>query len=44
MRMAAYCRVSTDREAQLESLENQKRFFEDFAEKQGHQLVKIYAD
>ena len=42
--MAAYCRVSTDREAQLESLENQKRFFEDFAEKQGHQLVKIYAD
>ena len=30
--------------SQLESLENQKRFFEDFAEKQGHQLVKIYAD
>lgn len=44
MRMAAYCRVSTDREAQLESLENQKRFFADFAEKQGHELVKIYAD
>lgn len=35
MRLAAYCRVSTDREAQLESLENQKAFFAEFAGKYG---------
>lgn len=44
MRIAAYCRVSTDKEAQIESLENQKLFFEDFAKKQGYLLVQIYAD
>lgn len=44
MRIAAYCRVSTDKEAQIESLENQKLFFEDFAKKQGYALVQIYAD
>lgn len=44
MRLAAYCRVSTDKEEQLESMENQRAFFEEFAQKQGHDLVKIYAD
>ena len=44
MRIAAYCRVSTDKEAQIESLENQKLFFEDFAKKKGYALVQIYAD
>ncbi len=44
MRLVAYCRVSTEKEAQLESLENQKTFFEEFAEKQGHNLIRIYAD
>ncbi len=44
MRLAAYCRVSTDREAQLESLENQKAFFAEFAGKYGHELVRVYAD
>ena len=44
MRIAAYCRVSTDKEAQIESLENQKLFFEDFAKRQGYALVQIYAD
>lgn len=44
MRIAAYCRVSTDKGEQLESLENQKAFFEDFAKKHKYTLVKIYAD
>jgi len=44
MKIAAYCRVSTDMREQLDSLENQKIFFNDFAEKNGFQLVKIYAD
>jgi len=44
MRIAAYCRVSTDKEAQLESLENQKLFFTEFAVKYNHELTKIYAD
>lgn len=44
MRLAAYCRVSTDHEEQLDSLENQKIFFEDFANIHKHELVRIYAD
>lgn len=44
MRMAAYCRVSTEREEQLSSLENQREFFYDYAKKCGDTLVKIYAD
>ena len=44
MRIAAYCRVSTDNEKQLYSLENQKEFFTEYADKNGHTLVKIYAD
>jgi len=44
MNIAAYCRVSTDKEDQLNSLETQKKFFEEYAERQGHTLVKIYAD
>ena len=44
MKVAAYCRVSTHTNEQLDSLENQKIFFDDFAEKNGLELVKIYAD
>lgn len=44
MRIAAYCRVSTNKDEQLESLENQKLFFEEFAKKNNYELVKIYAD
>ena len=44
MRIAAYCRVSTGSEEQLESLANQKTFFEDFAQKHNYELVNIYAD
>ena len=44
MKIAAYGRVSTDRDEQLESLENQKLFFADFAARYGHTLVRIYAE
>lgn len=44
MRMAAYCRVSTEKEEQLSSLENQREFFDQYAQKDGDTLVNIYAD
>ena len=44
MRYAAYCRVSTGSDEQLNSLTNQKKFFEEYAKKRGDVLVKIYAD
>ncbi len=43
-RVAAYCRVSTEKEEQLVSLAHQKSFFEEYAQKQGLTLVKVYAD
>lgn len=44
MRYAAYCRVSTGSDEQLNSLINQKKFFKEYAGKRGDTLVKIYAD
>lgn len=44
MRIAAYCRVSTEKEDQLNSLEMQKKFFTDYVEKTGDTLVKLYSD
>jgi len=44
MKIAAYCRVSTDKDEQLDSLEHQKEFFTEFAVKNGHKLVRLYAD
>ena len=44
MRIVAYCRVSTDREEQLDSLKHQKEFFSEYAEKNGHKLMRVYAD
>lgn len=44
MRIAAYCRVSTDKEEQLDSLEHQKSFFQEYAEKNGYELFRIYPD
>lgn len=44
MRAAAYCRVSTKREEQLDSLESQEKFFLEYAKKNGYELVHIYAD
>jgi DNA invertase Pin-like site-specific DNA recombinase/uncharacterized small protein (DUF1192 family) len=44
MNIAAYCRVSTDTEDQLNSLDAQKRFFTEYTEKNGYNLVRLYAD
>ena len=44
MNIAAYCRVSTDKSDQLNSLEAQKKFFAEFTERNGHNLVRLYAD
>lgn len=42
--IAAYCRVSTDKEDQLLSLQAQKDFFEEYAMRNGLELVELYAD
>lgn len=44
MNIAAYCRVSTDKEDQLNSLETQKKFFAEYTQRTGDNLVKLYAD
>lgn len=44
MKIAAYCRVSTEKEAQIDSLERQIEFFNDFTRKNGYELYKLYAD
>lgn len=44
MNIAAYCRVSTDKKDQLNSLEVQKAFFVEYAKRTGDNLVKLYAD
>ena len=44
MRIAAYCRVSTDKEEQKDSLAHQKEFFLEYARKNGYGLFRLYAD
>lgn len=45
MKVAAYCRVSTDRDDQANSLENQQLFFHEFIIRNPEwSLVKIYSD
>lgn len=44
MNIAAYCRVSTDKEDQLNSLETQKKFFAEYTQRTGDNLVRLYAD
>lgn len=44
MNIAAYCRVSTDKDDQLNSLEAQKEFFTEYTKRTGDILVKLYAD
>lgn len=44
MNIAAYCRVSTEKEDQLNSLETQKQFFLDYTNRTGDTLVRLYAD
>lgn len=43
-RIAAYCRVSTEKEDQLNSLETQKEFFAEYVQRTGDKLVRVYAD
>ena len=44
MNIAAYCRVSTDKDDQLNSLEAQKEFFGEYTKRTGDDLVRLYAD
>lgn len=44
MRIAAYCRVSTDHTDQLNSLETQREFFELYAKQSNYELFRVYAD
>ena len=45
MRVAVYCRVSTDKEDQVHSFESQQRYFQDYIARQdGWRLHRIYAD
>ena len=44
VKIAAYCRVSTDKEDQLMSLRSQKEFFAEYADKNNIELVELYAD
>jgi site-specific DNA recombinase len=43
-KIACYCRVSTEKEEQLASLNKQIEFFEDLAKQHNYELVKTYAD
>lgn len=44
MKAVAYCRVSTNKDEQLDSLEAQQVFFTEYTKKNGYHLVQIYAD
>jgi DNA invertase Pin-like site-specific DNA recombinase len=45
LRVAAYCRVSTDKEEQLSSLESQRKYFVEYIEKaEDWDLVEVYYD
>ena len=44
MKIAAYCRVSTEKREQQESLNHQREFFTEYAGRNGHELVRLYAD
>lgn len=44
MKVAAYCRVSTEKSDQLNSLETQKEFFESYCARNNDTLVHTYAD
>ncbi len=44
MNIVAYCRVSTDKSDQLNSLEAQKEFFSEYTKRTGNTLVRLYAD
>lgn len=41
---SAYCRVSTEKDEQLESLEKQIEYFRNICKENGNKLYKVYAD
>lgn len=43
-RAVAYCRVSTDKEDQVNSLDAQREYFRTYMEEFGYELIEIYAD
>lgn len=43
-KVVAYCRVSTEKNEQLESLEMQEKFFKEYCILHNYELVKIYSD
>ncbi len=44
-RVAAYCRVSTDKDDQVNSLESQKKYFRDYIERNPFwELTEVYVD
>lgn len=44
MKVVAYCRVSTSKDEQLDSLEAQQTFFNEYSKRNGYNLIKVYAD
>jgi len=45
VRVGAYCRVSTEKDDQLNSLENQKKYFEEYIQRhENWEFVNIYPD
>ncbi len=44
MKIAAYARVSTEKESQVESFEKQIEIFNEFTKKNNYELYKLYAD
>ena len=45
MKVASYCRVSTDRDDQANSFESQQRYFKEYIDRQpGWELYQVYAD
>ena len=43
-RVVAYCRVSTEKDDQLDSLGAQEEFFREFIKQNNYDFIKIYAD
>lgn len=44
IKVVAYCRVSTDSQDQLNSLAEQEKFFKEFAQQKGYELLRLYVD
>ena len=45
IKVAAYCRVSTDKDDQANSFESQQRYFREYIDRQPEwELVDVYAD